>query len=35
MSEIILAIVRGEDAEAIAKRRLDILLSYDLFGISF
>jgi hypothetical protein len=35
MSEIVLAIIRDEDAEAIAKRRLDILLSYDLFGIAF
>jgi hypothetical protein len=35
VSEIILAILRGESEEDVAKRRLDILLSYDLFGLVF
>jgi len=35
MSEVISALLRGEDAESIAKRRLDILLSYDLLGVAY
>jgi len=35
MSEVIFAILRDEDSEDIAKRRLDILLSCDLFGLAF
>ncbi|MCI4437760.1 MAG: hypothetical protein JHC33_13220 [Ignisphaera sp.] len=35
MSEIISALLRGESPEDIAKRRLDILLSHDLFGLGF
>ena len=35
MSEVVSAILRGEPPEDIAKRRLDILLSYDLFKLSF
>jgi len=35
MSEVVFAILRDEDVEDVAKRRLEILLSYDLFGIAF
>jgi hypothetical protein len=34
MSEVVFALLRGEDVESIAKRRLDILLSHDLFVIA-
>jgi hypothetical protein len=35
MSEVIVAILRGEHPEDIAKRRLDILTSYDLFSLTY
>ncbi len=35
MSEIALAVLRNESVEDVARRRLDILSGYDLFGIMF